>query len=395
MNNFVYQRKTELVFGQDMLEKLPTEIKKYGNKVLLTYGMSSIKRNGLYDQVVTLLNDNNIEFIELSGIKPNPEVTTVREGVKLINEHNIDFILAVGGGSVIDNSKHMILAQACKQDIWDLILDPSKAKTESKFIPLGTILTISATGSEMNCGGVVTNPETCDKMSIGHPELAPVFSFLDPNQLTTLPPKQRVAGLADTLSHLLENYFTSHNDEGFPDRMAEAMMLNLINYGSDYLSKPDNYESNAQVMLSATYALNGVTGLGKKGGEWSVHSIEHDLSAVTDITHGIGLALIHPYVLDVFLNKDIEQGLSLIKFVNIGKNVFHLTGTDEEVAVKANQCLKDTFFGWIEKTKLVDYDIIDFDFDTSINKLIDTKQTNDIYHEFTKADLLYIYTSLS
>lgn len=398
MHNFIYERKTKLVFGKDMLHRLPKEIKKHGSRVLLTYGMNSIKKTGLYDQVIELLKENEIYFVELGGIKPNPEVDTVRAGVQLIQEHNLDFVLAVGGGSVIDNSKHMILMNAAKQDIWDIVKDRSLAKDATDFLPLGTILTISATGSEMNHGGVVTNPDTMEKLSTGHPALAPAFSFLDPTQLETLPKKQRVAGLADTFSHLLEVYFTSHEDEGFGDRLIESLMNNLLNYADDYLADNTNYESNAQFMLTATYALNGTTALGKLDGDWSAHDIEHDLSALTDITHGIGLALIQPTVLEVFLNNDLKKGYNLAKFVNLGKYVFGLNDTqldDEIIAQKTVKRIKEIFFTWIDNAKLKDYDIIDFDYDSLINRMIDSSVMSNLYHTWTKEDLLYVYTTIS
>jgi len=399
MQNFIYQRKTELVFGKDMLHKLPDELKRNGaTKVLLTYGMNSIKKTGLYDKVVSLLNDNNIPFVELSGIKPNPEVDTCRQGVKLIEENNIDFVLAVGGGSVIDNSKHMILSHAVGKDIWDIIKDPTlmKGADKTKFIGIGTILTISATGSEMNNGGVISNPEVTEKMATGHPLLTPTFSFLDPTVLETLPLKQRQAGLSDTMSHLLEMYFTSHEDEGFPDRMIEGLMVNLINYADDYLEDNLYYEANAQVMLTATYALNGITGLGKASGDWSTHGIEHDLSARTDITHGIGLALIHPRTLEVYLKGDIEQGRPLTKFINLGREVFKLDDTKDEEAIAKETVylIKYEFSKWIEDNKLPDYGVTNYDYEASVDWLLKSDQLNDCYHKFTKEDLEYIYEKI-
>jgi len=360
--------------------------------------MNSIKKTGLYDQVVTLLNENNIPFVELSGIKPNPEVDTCRTGVKLIEENNIDFVLAVGGGSVIDNSKHMILAHAVGKDIWDIIKEPTlmKGVPADKFIGIGTILTISATGSEMNNGGVISNPEVTEKMSTGHPLLTPAFSFLDPTQLQTLPRKQREAGLSDTMSHLLEMYFTSHQDEGFPDRMVEGLMVNLLNYADDYLEDNLDYDANAQVMLTATYALNGITGLGKASGDWSTHGIEHDLSARTDITHGIGLALIHPRTLEVYLKGDLEQGRPLTKFVNLGREVFKLDDSqaDEVIAKETVYLIKYEFSKWIENKLLPDYGIENYDYQPSIDFVLNNHEVNDIYHTFTKEDLEYIYKEI-
>ena len=394
MHNFIFQRDTKLIFGRDQLALLPKEIKKYGNRVLLTYGQNSIKKIGLYDKVVKMLNDNDIFFVELGGIKPNPEVATARRGVELINEHQLDFILAVGGGSVLDNSKHMAMSQAANKDVWELIRNQNLLKDVSGLIKIGSIMTLSATGSEMNVGGVITNPETEDKLSMGHLEAAPVFSFLDPTLLESLPQKQRIAGVCDTFSHLLEWYFSSHGDEGFADRYIEGVMKNVINYSDAYLKDNLDYEANAQIMLSATFALNGISSLTRYDGDWSTHALEHELSALTDFTHGIGLALIQPYVLQVYLENDLANKAKLDKFVNIGKNVFGYSGNAEGIALKSVQEIKRLFFEWIEKTTLKEYDIDDFNYETCVNKLLDDQRLSGTYHVFSKAELNKIYEAI-
>ncbi|MDF9866469.1 alcohol dehydrogenase YqhD (iron-dependent ADH family) [Bacilli bacterium PM5-3] len=396
MNNFTYQRVTKLIFGQNQLEKLPQEIKKNGgSRVLLTYGQSSIKRIGLYDEVVRMLNDNDIFFVELGGIKPNPEVDTAREGVRLINEHNLDFILAVGGGSVLDNSKHIAMSQAADVDVWDLVRNQDQLDKVTGLIKIGAILTISATGSEMNVGGVITNPETEDKLSMAHEEAAPVFSFLNPRLLESLPPKQRIAGVCDTFSHLLELYFTAHEDEGFADRYIEGVMKNVIAYAPKYLEDNLNYDANAQIMLSATYALNGISTLGKYGGDWNTHALEHELSALTDFTHGIGLAIIQPYVLQTYLDADLANKKDLVKFVNLGKNVFDIEGSNQEVAQKTVEAIKKLFFEWIDnKTQLSEYEVYDFNYSTCVEKLLNDARLSDIYHSFTKEELDKIYKTI-
>ncbi|MDL2211679.1 iron-containing alcohol dehydrogenase [Erysipelotrichaceae bacterium OttesenSCG-928-M19] len=395
MNNYVFKRETELIFGQNQLYLLPNKIKQHGSRVLLTYGQSSIKKIGLYDKVVKLLNDNDIFFVELGGIKANPEVDTARKGVQLINEHQLDFILAVGGGSVLDNSKHMAMSQAANKDVWDLMCNQKELAEVTNLIKIGCVLTISATGSEMNSGGVITNPDTDDKLAMAHDEATPAFSFLDPTLLETLPQKQRIAGVCDTFSHLLEVYFSSHDDEGFEDRYTEALMKNVIAYSDTYLTDNLNYEANAQLMTTATFALNGISGIGRYAEDWSTHRIEHELSAITDFTHGIGLALIHPYVLETYLVNDLADKNALTKFINIGKNVFSMTGSDLEIAYETVEAIKNLFFGWINGTSIKDYGVESFDYEEAIDKLVDGGRLAGTYHVFTKEEVRTIFEKIS
>lgn len=393
MNNFNYRRKTEIIFGKDQLSQLGDQIKKNGgSRILLAYGMNSIKKTGLYDRVVSELNKAGLFFVELAGIKANPEVDTARLGAKMINEHNLDFVLAVGGGSVIDNAKHMIISQAANEDVWELIINQEKIAKAVDLVGLGTILTVSATGSEMNAGGVITNPETVEKLSMGHEDAVPLFSFLDPTSLETLPTQHRIAGVCDTMSHLLELYFTSHTDEGLTDRMNEAIMANTIAYATTYIKDNKDYKANAQIMISATYGLNGVTGLGK-GGDWNTHSIEHELSATHDFTHGIGLALIHPYTLETYLNADLKNNQSLIKFVNLGKNVFKLNGSDLEIAKGCVEKIHELFAAWIDHKKLKDYGI-EFDPTIWVDQLVNNHRIYGGYYKLNYDELLNIYKNI-
>lgn len=395
MKDTIFELPTKLYFGKDNLKYLAQEIKKHSDRILLTYGMSSIKKMGLYDQVVKILNDNNIYFEELGGIKPNPEVATVRKGVALINEHNLGFILAVGGGSVLDNSKHMALSQAAAKDIWELVCNPQELKAVHGLIRVGSIMTVSATGSEMNSGGVITNPETKDKIGIGHPEAFPAFAFLNPQYLETLPQHHRVAGVCDSFSHLLEWYFSSHEDEGFTDRYTEGLMNNVLNYATTYIENNTNYDANAQIMISATFALNGISALGKGRGDWNSHALEHQLSAVTDFTHGTGLALLHPLVLKTYLDKDIAENKPLIKFTNIGRNVFGLeAGAEEELAYATCELIQATFDKWLGyKNKLAAYDT-KFAYRDCVDKLFEGGYLAGAYQTLTREDVDAIYESI-
>ncbi len=362
MENFIFNKYTKLHFGREMISSLGESILEHTKgPILLTYGGGSIKASGLYDNVISLLEASNIEFIELNGIKPNPEVSTARAGIKLIKDNEIDFILAVGGGSVLDNSKHMAIGSASEHDIWDIISgETNHDLDETKLPKIGSIITLAATGSEMNDGGVMSNPEVDLKLGYGHPMVAPVFTYEDPTQLFTLPEYQRRAGLCDILSHLFEVYFDSPSDIKMADRLVEAIMKNTIDNGDDYI-KGNDYDTCANIFWSSTLALNGLTKMGRSSSDWRSHSLEHEISAFTDLTHGIGLAIVHPKVLDFYFKQDVKAGNSLIKYENIGVNVFELSRNEEDLAEKTIELIKATFkyFGgveYLEDVKISDLD---------------------------------------
>lgn len=327
MKNFIFQRGTKMIFGTNQIQQVGKEVKAFkGTKVLLMYGKNSIKQTGLYDKVVDSLNAEGIEYVDLAGIKPNPSIESVREGKRLIEQHQLDFILAVGGGSVIDCAKAVTASVGYDKDPWDFLLGKA---TFGKVLPIGTILTLAATGSEMNSGAVISNEATEEKLSFGHPSVLPVFSFEDPTLMYTLPSYQTAAGASDIVAHLLEQYFSSHEDEGISDRLTEAVMINVMNYARIAIDEPHNYDARANLMWSSTLGLNGILGCGRQGGDWACHRIEHELSAIYDMTHGAGLAILFPNVLKFYLEQDNEQGLSIKKFINLGRNVFKLPFEDD------------------------------------------------------------------
>ncbi|MGL5021322.1 MAG: iron-containing alcohol dehydrogenase [Mycoplasmatales bacterium] len=393
MKNFEFYKATNLIFGNNQLFKLGNEIKKHTNKkILLTYGGGSIKATGLYDEVIEELDKSNIEYIELFGIKPNPETDTARAGIKLIKENNIDFILAVGGGSVLDNTKHMAIGSQSDLDIWDLFNDPIAMSKITNLPKIGSIITLAATGSEMNNGGVITNPEFNIKKGVGHPNAAPVFTFENPEMLHSLPLYQRQAGICDILSHLLEVYFGEHKDDMLTDRIVEAIMINIIDNYNDYLEN-NNYDTHASVFLSSTLALNGLTGLGRDKADWISHNIEHEISAYTDLTHGIGLAIVHPNVLAYYLDFDIKNNNDLIKFINLGKNVFKLQGDGKDIALSTIDALRDLFYSVSNVKTLKDVKIEDFNIEQSASKLISNGSIGS-YIPLTKKDIINIFNTL-
>ena len=336
MLNFNYSIPTRILFGEGKIELLGKEIKKYGSRVLLAYGGGSIKKNGIYQNVVKILKENDIPFFELSGIEPNPRVESVIEGVKICRENNIDFILAVGGGSTIDCCKAVGAAYYYDGNPWDLVI--GKAKIE-KVLPIGCILTLAATGSEMDAGGVISNMETNQKYGVGHPGMFPKFSILDPTYTYTVSPYQTAAGVADIMSHIFESYFSKVRGAYLQDRLAEGLLKTCIHYGRIAIDDPENYEARANLMWASSLAINGLLAYGKDS-IWSVHPLEHELSAYYDITHGVGLAILTPHWMEHVLDEN-----TLYKFVEYGINVWNIERdkSDMEIAKESIEKTRDFF----------------------------------------------------
>ena len=336
MLNFDYSVPTEIFFGIDRIDILGEEIKKYGKRVLLVYGGGSIKKIGLYEKIIKILNENNIWFYELHSVEPNPKISSVRDGIKLCKENNVDVILAAGGGSVIDCAKVIAAGYYYEGDPWDIVVDYTKI---DKVLPIATILTLSATGSEMNAGAVITNPETNEKLSTYNEKMAPKFSILDPTYTYTVPKEHTAAGTADIMSHIFEVYFSNTNSAFLQDRMSEALLLTCIKYGKIAIEEPENYEARANLMWASSLAINGLLSLGKET-EWSVHAMQHELSAFYDITHGAGLAILTPHWMEYALDK-----YTVDNFVEYGVNVWGINPTvyKFKIARTAIQKTRDFF----------------------------------------------------
>ncbi|CAG7587283.1 NADH-dependent butanol dehydrogenase A [Peptoniphilus tyrrelliae] len=321
MKDFIFNVTTKILFGKDQMRNLAAEIKNYGSRVLLAYGGGSIKRSGLYDEIIKIFEENDIFYKELFGIEPNPRVDSAREGVKIVRENELDFILAVGGGSVIDLSKLVAGAVYLDCDPWDIVI--KKAKIE-RALPIGTILTLSATGSEMDRGGVITNLKTNQKLGFGSEYTLPKFSILNPELTYTVNAKHTAAGIADIMSHTMENYFTLNDGAYMQNRLAEGILKTCIHYGPIAMDEPENYDARANIMWASSWAINGLLSTGKATG-WSVHAMEHELSAYYDITHGIGLAILTPRFLNHILNDDT---VDMIR--DFGINVFGIKASDDK-----------------------------------------------------------------
>ena len=332
MQNFDYQTPTRLIFGKDVIEKLPGVMSSFGKKVLLTYGGGSIKKIGLYDKVLKLLKD--FEIIELSGIQPNPKYDpSVLDGVRLCKEHDVDVILAVGGGSVLDCSKAIAAGAKYDGDPWDLISYKAKAKAA---LPIVDIITLAATGSEYDCGGVISRTETNDKIGYMDPHLYPMVSFLDPTYTFTVSKKQTAAGCADAMNHIMEQYFCEDStllNDGFMEAGLKSLMYNA----KKCLDAPEDYTARAEMMLTCTYGCNGIYALGNSPTGWPCHGMEHALSAYYDITHGEGLAIITPRWM-----KHILSDRTVSRFVKYGVNVFGIDSSLDDFEI-ANKAIDETY----------------------------------------------------
>lgn len=313
MFKFVHNIPTKIYFGDGQLSNLGSEIKKLGKRVLLCYGGGSIKKIGLYDEVIKELKKENLEVYELNGIEPNPRVTSVNNGAEICKKESIEVLLAVGGGSVIDCTKAISAAAFYDGDAWDIV---TKKVPVTQCLPIVTVLTLSATGSEMDAGGVISNLETNDKIGVSSPLMQPKVSFLNPKNTFTVSAYQTACGAADILSHIMETYFNPSGSMYMLDCFMEGMMKTVVKYAPIAVVDPENEEARANLMWTSSWAINGFA-RSCQSCVWSCHPMEHQLSAYYDITHGLGLAILTPRWMRYILNeKNVER------FKNFAVNVF-------------------------------------------------------------------------
>lgn len=332
MQNFNYCTPTRLIFGEGVIKDLPEVMSHYGKKILLTYGGGSIKKIGLYDKVLELLK--GYEIYELPNIMPNPKYDpSVLDGVRMCKQHNIDVILSVGGGSVLDCSKAIAGGAKYDGEPWDLIT--YKAETKDA-LPIVDIITLAATGSEYDAGGVISRTETNDKTCYSDSHLYPKVSFLDPTYTFTVSKKQTSAGIADAMNHIFEQYFCEDStilNDGFMEAGLKSLMIN----GRKCLDNPEDYNARAEMMLVCTYGCNDIYSLGNSQSGWPCHGMEHALSAYYDITHGEGLAIITPRWM-----KHILSEKTVDRFVKYGINVFGIDGSLDKMVI-ANKAIDETY----------------------------------------------------
>jgi alcohol dehydrogenase len=350
LNEYIYHNPTRLVFGKNQIKALKEELGRYGKKVLLVYGGGSIKRSGLYDEVMNELNQMGADVSELSGVEPNPRLSTVKNGIKICKENDIECLLAVGGGSVIDCTKAIAAGAKYDGDVWDLIT--LKAQPQDA-LPFGTVLTLAATGSEMNSGSVITNWETQEKYGWGSPLVFPKFSILDPTYTFTVPKDQTIYGIVDMMSHVLEQYF--HNAENTPlqDRFAESILLTVMETAPKLLEDLEDYDLRETILYSGTMALNGTLQMGLRG-DWGSHNIEHAVSAVYDIPHAGGLAILFPN----WMRHNVDTNVK--RFKQLAVRVFNVESdgrSDKEAALEGIDRLSAFWTSLGAPNSLADYDI--------------------------------------
>lgn len=383
MQNFTFYNPTKLIFGKDQLEQLKTEVPKYGKKVLLVYGGGSIKRSGLYDKVLANLDEIGATVFELPGVEPNPRLTTAQKGIDICKKEGIDFILAVGGGSVIDCTKLVAAGSKYDGDAWDLVTKKAFAK---EALPFGTVLTLAATGSEMNAGSVITNWETNEKYGWGSAVTFPRFSILDPVNTYTVPKNQTIYGIVDMMSHAFEHYFHLEENTLLQDRMVESLLQTVMETAPKLVNDLENYEYRATILYNGTMALNGMLSMGYHG-DWATHNLEHAVSAVYDIPHGGGLAILFPNWMKHNLKVKPER------FKQMAVRVF---GVDpegksaEEAGLEGIEKLREFWNSIGAPSRLADYDIDDSKLEVMADKAMVNGEFGN-FKKLNKEDVLAIY----
>lgn len=349
MNNFKYYNPTEIIFGKETVKELGNKIKGKYNKVLLHYGGGTIKKLGLYDQVLEELKKADVQVVELGGVEPNPKLELVNTGIELCRKENVDFILAVGGGSVIDSAKAIAAGVKYEGDIWDFF----EGKEISEIVPLGVILTLPATGSETSPSTVVTKEEGLLKKGADHDGLRPVFAIMDPNWTLSLPEYQTFAGIVDIISHVLERYWTKTENVELTDELCEGTLRTVINNAYKLRADLKDYDARAEIMISGTIAHSGILGLGREE-DWASHRIGHEITALYGTTHGVTLSIILPAWMKYVYKEDLNR------WTRFAKNVFYIQTkgkSKEEVALKGIEKFEEFLKDMGMPTKLSDANI--------------------------------------
>jgi alcohol dehydrogenase len=314
MDNFTFVNPTKIIFGKATEESVGREVKPYSSRVLLHYGKDSVKKSGLLDRVCKALDKEGILHVELGGVAPNPRLSLAHEGIRICREKKLDFVLAVGGGSVIDSAKAIAAGVPYAGDVWDFYL---KKVTITAMLPVGVVLTIPAAGSESSNGSVITNEEGLLKRDAGSELMRPRFAIMNPELTFTLPPYQTACGAADIMAHVMERYFTNARAVEFTDRLCEATLKTIISNVPRVLADPRNYDARAEIMWAGTIAHNDLLSTGRVG-DWGSHSIEHELSGIYDVAHGAGLAVVFPAWMKKVYTHDVAR------FAQFAQRVFNV-----------------------------------------------------------------------
>lgn len=381
MNNFTFDIPTKIHFGAGQISHL-AELTDAGRSVLMVYGGGSVKKNGIYDAAVKMLAECGISVYELPGVAPNPKIGLVRDGVSLCKAHSIDMILAVGGGSSIDCAK-LVAAGACYEgDPWELMVDSSLI---TKALPIYVVLTLAATGSEMDNSTVISNPETNQKLDIANNALKPRMAVLDPEYTYSVPASQTAAGSVDIMSHVFESYFTNTPGADIQMQMCLAILKTVVKNAPIAMETPDDYDARANLMWCSSLALNGLLTLGAKV-KWCVHPIEHELSAYYDITHGVGLAILTPVWMEYILSENTAP-----KLAEYGKAVWNISDdcSDMETAKLAIKRTRDFFESLGMPATLAELGIGDEHFEAMADSAY--RFCQGCYVPLTRADIVQIY----
>lgn len=337
MFNFEIQTPTRIVFGRDTDKQIGEELKKLNvKKILIHYGGNAVHKLGVLDNVKKILDENSIEYIELDGVVPNPRLSLVYKGIEICKKENIDLILAIGGGSVIDSAKAIGYGVANDGDVWDLYEHIKKAKAT---LPVGVILTIAAAGSEMSNSSVITNENNGEKRAYDDDIARPKFAIMNPDFTKTLPAYQTASGCVDIMMHTMERYFTNGGNMELTDNIAEALLRTVLKYAKILRDNPENYDARAEIMWASSLSHNGLTGCGNDGGDFASHMLEHEIGGMFDVTHGAGLAAIWgTWARYVYKN-------CLPRFKRFALNVMEVenNGTDEEIAIKGIEAMEDFY----------------------------------------------------
>ncbi|MCX7982720.1 MAG: iron-containing alcohol dehydrogenase [Syntrophales bacterium] len=335
MQNFVFHNPTRIIFGAGQIARVGEEVKRWGKKALLVYGMGSIKKNGIYENVVSSLKEAGVDIIEYPGVKPNPVLSHVRGGVEVAKKEQVEVILAVGGGSVIDSAKAIAAGAKVEHDVWDFFTFSQPIRDA---LPIVTIVTVSASASEMNGGAVLTKEEGALKFGVASPALYPRVSILDPTTLYSLDARYTAYSTVDILAHMWEGYFNGAEKEPLlQDRLVEALTRTIMESTEVALKEPANYKARANIMWGSVLAFNGLTTAGVGRAPYPVHMIEHSLSALYDMAHGAGLAIVLPAWMTYALEEKEPR------FARLGREIFGLSGDDREVAKNTVQEIKKWF----------------------------------------------------
>jgi hypothetical protein len=336
MENFEFRNPTKIVFGRGAEDKVGAEAAAYAKKILLHYGSGSIKETGLFDRVTTSLRRAGVDWVELGGVKPNPRLSLVYEGIRLCKAHGLGLILAVGGGSAIDSAKAIAMGAVTDSDVWDFYLGKG---APTAALPVGTVLTIPAAGSEASTGTVITKEEGWLKRAVNSELIYPRFSILNPELAFTLPAFQVACGAADIMAHLMERYFTNVEHVAFTDRLLEATMKTIIANAPLVLENRRNYDAWAEVMWAGTIAHNNLLNTGRVG-DWGSHDIEHEISGIYDVAHGAGLAVVFPAWMKFVLHHDLRRFVQwTVRVWNVDLNVF-----DPEAVAREGVARLEAFF---------------------------------------------------